>query len=392
MKRPLQKIALAATATLLCLAFAEVALRVLNLAPEPRRRDAWTASTEPGAPPPLHVLTDSPELYVLNPAHPEVSAQGFRSELVAVPKPAGVFRILMLGDSVAYGHAVSREAAFPFQLQQLLRAGSRSIEVVNAGVTGYTAYNELQAYLVHGRQLEPDLVVIALCLNDVVNPRLHWGATAGQLLAVPEEAIPNEQYDRDVILPRIQAATKLDLDALTLRHRTFADNFALYRFVRARTSGWGRQPALATGEPAGNDANRPNVPTLLTGDDTISIEVLLSRDSAERRWLDAIYRQLRTAVEADGARFAVAILPLSYQIDADYPFLPQTDLAECFAAEGVPCLDLLPALRQYPKEEVFMLTRAGFYDVWHLTEAGHVVVAKALAQFLEQQRLLTGRH
>jgi len=374
---------------------AELAVRIFGLAPDlDSPYVAWEEAADPSGAPRLHVVAQTPELYVLNPKHPIISAQGFRSEAVAVPKPAGVFRILTLGDSVAYGHGVEREAAFPQQLQQLLRNQGRSVEVVNAGVSGYTAYNELQAYLVHGRQLQPDLVIVAMCLNDVVNPRAHWGVSAGKMLSIPDEAIPDLQYDRSVILPRIAAAMKIDGSALTRRKRTFADNFALYSFVKGRTSCWSADASPVAGAAAtdGTAAGAAGVPTFITGEDPLSIEVLMDANSSERRWLHAIYEQLASAVVANGAHFAIVIAPLAYQLDADYPFIPQHDLSRAFEAAGWPRLDLLPALRPHPVDDVFMMKRMGYNDVWHLTEAGHVLVAGAIAQFLEQHGLLVAKH
>lgn len=393
-KRPLLKLALAAAATLLCLVVAELAVRIFDLAPDlDSPYVAWEKAADPGGAPRMHVVTQTPELYGLNPKHPAISAQGFRSEAVAVPKPVGVFRVLILGDSVAYGHDVRQEAAFPQQLQQLLRKQGKSVEVVNAGVSGYTAYNELQAYLAHGRQLQPDLVIVAMCLNDVVNPRMHWGVSAGKMISIPDEAIPDLQYDRSVILPRIAATMKIDGSLLTMRNRTFADNFALYRFVKGRTSGWTADAAPAAGAAAtdGAAAADADVQTFLTSEDPLSIEVMMDANSCERRWLHVIYEQLASAVAADGARFAIVIAPLAYQLDADYPFIPQHDLSRAFEAAGWPRLDLLPTLRPHPVDDVFIMQRSGYNDVWHLTEAGHVLVAAAIAQFLEQHGLLVAK-
>lgn len=65
--------------------------------------DKQTPRDTSRAPPvPLHVVTDAPYLYGLNPNHPDISAQGTRDDEVPVPKPAGTFRVLggaVIGDS-----------------------------------------------------------------------------------------------------------------------------------------------------------------------------------------------------------------------------------------------------------------------------------------------------
>lgn len=101
---------------------------------------------------------------------------------------------------------------------------------------------------------------------------------------------------------------------------------------------------------------------------------------------------MRAAVEADGARLAIAIVPLAYQLEPGYPLLPQRDLCARWRAQGLPCLDLLPALSQHAPADMFLLGQQNaFYDVWHPTAAGHAVIAEELERFLGEQGLLERR-
>src|SRR5688500_10064208 len=176
-------------AILLTLLFVEFALRAF-------------APVDASQPVPLHLVSDSPVLYGLNPEHPDISSQGLRDDEVIIPKPAGVRRILVLGDSVAYGSSVPRQDTFANRLERISPRQSGPVEVINAGVMGYTPYNELQYYLHRGKDFGADVVIIAFCMNDVANPRLHWGDAPG--VKFPPEAIPNQVYDRDHILPRVR--------------------------------------------------------------------------------------------------------------------------------------------------------------------------------------------
>jgi hypothetical protein len=45
--------------------------------------------------------------------------------------------------------------------------GQSSWEIVNASVPGYSTFQELGWLKLHGLALEPDTVVLQLCLNDV---------------------------------------------------------------------------------------------------------------------------------------------------------------------------------------------------------------------------------
>ena len=102
------------------------------------------------------------------------NAQALRRDTdVAVPKPAGVFRILVLGDSQTEGY-VNNDEHYPHVLETRLRAaGLEHVEVLNAGVGAYEAAYYYYWYLVHGVSLEPDLVLVGLYLgNDLgdLNP------------------------------------------------------------------------------------------------------------------------------------------------------------------------------------------------------------------------------
>jgi lysophospholipase L1-like esterase len=94
----------------------------------------------------------------------------------AAPKPAGVTRILCLGDSCTAGDLLPRfEDTYPSQLSTELRRLSpdRETEVINAAVGGYSSF---QGRLWLERELldlEPDVLVVYFGWND------HWPARAG---------------------------------------------------------------------------------------------------------------------------------------------------------------------------------------------------------------------
>ncbi|UCF05587.1 MAG: hypothetical protein JSV33_00705 [bacterium] len=312
----------------------------------------------------LYVILDTPVLYGLNPNHPEINSQGLRDDEVTVPKPAGCLRILILGDSITFGTLIGKEKAYPSKLERLLRAQSRSVDVINAGVSGYTAYNELQYYLVEGRKYEPDIVIVAFCMNDVANPRIHWGSNISRMIDIPQEAIPNKMHDEGYALPFVEWRSSIWY-RLMMRSELY------------RTFGW-RIRLLV------QEFKKAHLPTIITANDTTSIKVLLSETSTEFRWLLSNYRQLNDAVHSDGASMLVLLFPLAYQLDDHYPFFPQQLISKCCTEYGIPCLDLLETFRQYGKEYVFLLDRTGYNDVWHLSGRGHGVVALRLREWVNE--------
>ena len=79
------------------------------------------------------------------------------------------FRVLLIGDSCTFGLGVEDHQSFPARLQQLLDESppdGRRVEIINAGVPGYTSYQGLQYLLDHGFALSPDCVMICFGTND----------------------------------------------------------------------------------------------------------------------------------------------------------------------------------------------------------------------------------
>ena len=79
-------------------------------------------------------------------------------------------------------------------------------------------------------------------------------------------------------------------------------------------------------------------------------------------------RALRDDVKRDGADFGILVFPFRLQVEAGAPPpRPQAKIQEFCAAEGVPCLDLLPALSR--------VGEAAFVDYDHFTPLGSELVA-----------------
>jgi hypothetical protein len=126
-------------------------------------------------------LSDNPVLrYELVPGSPDragrISSAGLRDREFDVPKPEGVFRIAVLGDSVAYAHHLYRDQTHPKQLEALLGAHAPPeaprFEVLNLGVQGYSALQAVESLRVKGLRFQPDLVIYGYVLNDPLRSHL----------------------------------------------------------------------------------------------------------------------------------------------------------------------------------------------------------------------------
>lgn len=94
-----------------------------------------------------------------------INAEGFRGREVQLPKPKGTKRILVLGDSNAFGYGVNEEERFSNLLEQRL-AG---YETVNLGVFGYGTDQEAILLEREGLRYSPDLVILAFIPGDLTD-------------------------------------------------------------------------------------------------------------------------------------------------------------------------------------------------------------------------------
>jgi lysophospholipase L1-like esterase len=93
---------------------------------------------------------------------------GFRGREIEQPKPAGRYRIIVLGGSTTYDDAISDDETNVVQLEAFLRAArpGMDIEVINAGVPSYTSAEDLPNLAFRCLDLAPDAVVIYQGIND----------------------------------------------------------------------------------------------------------------------------------------------------------------------------------------------------------------------------------
>ena len=88
----------------------------------------------------------------------------------SLEKSPRTVRILVLGDSVTFGHGSVYEHTYPFLLEQKLRAWRPNVDwqVWNAAVPGYNTSQELAQLLEVGPRFKPDLVIVGFYENDFV--------------------------------------------------------------------------------------------------------------------------------------------------------------------------------------------------------------------------------
>jgi hypothetical protein len=147
----------------------------------------------------------------------EVNALGFRdNRQYTLEKSPGTFRILVLGDSVTFGHGATYETTYPYLVEQRLRAWRRDItwQVWNLGVPGYNTRQELSYLQEVGPIYKPDLVVVGFYPNDLmgdnmpVSPGVIRRAVSGALRAMQRHLYSFEFYKRVYLTARYRLMTR----------------------------------------------------------------------------------------------------------------------------------------------------------------------------------------
>jgi lysophospholipase L1-like esterase len=268
-----------------------------------------------------------------NPVRIRINHAGFRDDLdYPWDKPAGTFRILVLGDSFTFaGKVALRETLVKVLEERLQRSDpSRRYEALDLAVPGYNSEQEATALEEVGLRYQPDLVIVAFVLNDAL--------PAGQL--VPTKARLPEPVRR--VLKRSY----------------------LVQFV------YDREKQLRSEWRKGTFKGASEVRDLAPG----------TRGYAQ---VEAALLRMRQLGASRGVPLVVVVWPMFERLD-DYPFLSQHRLvAEACDRVGLPVLDLLPAFRGHRAADLWVAN-----DDHHPNAVAQRVAADAVFADLRARRMV----
>lgn len=206
------------------------------------------------------------------------------------PKPPGIRRVLVLGDSFTWGYAVAEDEAYPQVAERMLRdRGRPDLEVINGGIPDYNSRMERQLLAQLAPIYEPDAVVLAYVVND---------AEPATAMPIPPEEV--YRHSRSWLLTEL---------AERLNRRLFRR-----RLLPSSKDGYGN--------------------SYLDGFEAGSVKW---RDSREA------IREMRDFCAAAGIPFTVLILPdVTQNLIDRYPWRPIHDAVVGWGRElNIPTFDLL---------------------------------------------------
>ncbi|MFH1577914.1 MAG: SGNH/GDSL hydrolase family protein [Candidatus Omnitrophota bacterium] len=101
------------------------------------------------------------------PSKIKIASNGIRDYEYTIKKPKGSYRIIILGDSVAFGWGVDIEKTFAKRLEKLLNSkAKKKYEVINFAVPGYNLRQEIDTLKYKCLAYKPDLVIFCVQNND----------------------------------------------------------------------------------------------------------------------------------------------------------------------------------------------------------------------------------
>jgi len=159
----------------------------------------WPKTSLSLSPHPYLSYSTTPNYFNYNNGRKEFShnSLGYRGLETTLKKQTGIFRIVTLGGSTTYTSGVPENSkTYPALLEKELKEkfGFHNIEVINAGVPGYTSWESLINFQFRVLELDPDLIIIYHGTNDtharLVPPSAYHGDNLGSRKHWENPAIP----------------------------------------------------------------------------------------------------------------------------------------------------------------------------------------------------------
>jgi hypothetical protein len=327
---------------------------------------------------------------------------GLRAPDPVIPKPAGVFRILMLGDSFTFGFPVRDDETFCHLIEGQLQARGYPVEVINAGVSGYSPTLEYISLRDQFLSFDPDLIMLWYDRGDLqedywFQKNLIYDETGRILRADP--AYTNGRFDWWEWAKHHSVIAEY-VDRKVLRTLKKIRILGVAEYARTKLRGERAKVAMARVKRAQQAEDLPMYDRFLlvrTPDESV-IEhrywpisaryIRMIRDLLAQRGIPLILGSYPYGMTVGPDQWAKGRVFWGFEEGKVYDSSPARNVMRRFCAEeGLPFISTFPSLRAAAATEKL------YYD-WdgHLTPAGHRVLAQHVVsdpQFLAllQQRL-----
>ncbi len=309
-----------------------------------------------------------------------VNALGMRGPDRDPSRPAGAARILLLGDSFAFGWGVEQEEAFGARLERLLSERVGPVEVLVAAVPGWSTDQHYVYLLTQGLDFQPDLILLASSENDLTELSLNRLTLGADRLPVRIE--PMWRMIDATGRMRYRGAGRVALPREPWPWEAWLrDHSLLYHWLRFRLAKASAAVAVQRAQPA--------APEWLTSDPAREItrvhpddlqRALAVSPSFRLRYHLFLVDAMERAAGARGIPLRTLLVAHSGEPRPADPTL--AGLHAACAARGAACFD---SARTISAADVARFT---FAHDSHWNREGHRRIGEALATWLERESVL----
>lgn len=329
----------------------------------------------------------------------ETNGAGLREEELPVERPAGEYRIAVLGDSMTEGLQVAREETFTEVIERRLAgcpalpagigtAKARSVEAINFGVSGYGTAQELLTLRHLALDYDPQLVVLALYSgNDLADDsrQLSGDPRRPYFTLGDDGTLALDDSFRDSGAHRVRTIPGMGLAYFVAGHSRLLQLAAV---LRGRVRHAPPAPPTPGGEPrpAPDDAvylDPPPDRTWLRAWAVTEALVAATAEESRAAGADFLLVTLSTGAQAHPdaelrRRFTASLAEIAPDGEAPADLLaPERRLAATARREGFRMLALAPRIARRAEAAGVPLHGAGGFG--HYDAAGHRAAGEIVA-------------
>ncbi len=291
------------------------------------------------------------------------NSKGLRDVEHPIAKPAGAFRIALLGDSATEGLQVPMEETYSSYLQSVVAVPGKKTEVINFGCSSYSTGQEVLQFEQEAAQYQPDLTILLYNRGDTLEnvrkptdlktePRPYFYLDAQRKLQLDEAVLKAnaKALEPNPTMDALRKHSRL-YGVFSHANLNLSMNDAAFRKVR----GWVTAPF------------KPR--------ETQSATALYPVQDA---WqvTSALLARLNQDCQKSGCKLVVVTFP---NIVQDPEFGKQIESVQTLAkTDGFDVFDLTPTFRWYPDPKALFVK-------FHFSGPGHKVVADKIAEYLKPQ-------
>lgn len=277
----------------------------------------------------------------------QINEKGLRDRPHSYERQNDIGRVLVLGDSFAWGYGVEESERFSQRLEKSL-----GVEVINAGVSGYSTDQELLWYKNEGIKYETDLVILVMAGNDVGDNERQLVNT---IYYKPKFVIDNGQLVlTGSPVPKTGVQGRF---IYSLSQRSALAYFLIQRYF----------DLLSFYSEHKASPDHANVP--------------VSRIQAKKKPFEltiALVNEIRNIAESRKSKFMIVTTDRWWNYPSEETY---KDFVNLMQSEGFLVLDV-ESMPGFDREQMLIP------DDGHWNQAGHVFVAQQIKDFIESNGLM----